>query len=70
MKELLISFSIGLIFLSGCANVAPYDKDNFATVKMLTNPMSEEASFESHIFSIREGSFGAESGFAGGCGCK
>jgi hypothetical protein len=37
---------------------------------MLSTPLAEEASFESHVFSIREGLGGAESGFSGGCGCK
>ena len=68
MKTALIV--ICLLLLSGCTHVAPYEKGNLASYKMLTSPMSEEAAFESHVYGIREGSFGAESGFAGGCGCK
>ena len=60
---------IGFVFL-GCTHVAPYEKEELATQKMLTAPMPARAAFDSHVFPIREGSFGAENGFSGGCGCK
>ncbi len=65
--------SIGLImmiFLDGCTHVAPYEKENMATQKMLSAPMTTRSSFDAHVYPIREASFGAESGFSGGCGCK
>ena len=55
---------------AGCTHVAPYEKEELASQKMLSSPMAERSAFETHVFAIREGSFGAESGFAGGCGCK
>jgi len=61
------------LILVGCeklTRVAPYDREYLATQKMLATPLAEEASFEGHIFSIREGMSGAESSFQGGCGCK
>lgn len=67
MKKIFLL--IPLAFLS-CTHVSPYDKEDLATQKMLAKPLSESAAFESHVFSIREGSFGAEGGFGGGCGCK
>jgi len=60
---------LSLSFL-GCTHVAPYEKEELATQKMLAAPMAERSKFDSHVFPIREGSFGAESGFSGGCGCK
>jgi len=68
MKEILIVLT--LLILSGCTHVAPYEKEGLATQKMLSAPMTTRSSFDSHVFPIREGSFGAESGFSGGCGCK
>jgi len=61
---------LSTIFLSACTHVAPYEKEVLATQKMLSNPLSERTAFESHIYPIREGTSGAESGFQGGCGCK
>ena len=54
----------------GCTHVAPYDKETLATQKMLSAPITTRSAFDAHVFPIREGSFGAESGFSGGCGCK
>ncbi|MDF1880405.1 DUF4266 domain-containing protein [Sulfurimonas sp. MAG313] len=68
MKYLLISLSI--FILAGCSHVAPYEKEALAEQKMLASPMTTRSAFDAHVFSIREGSFGAESGFSGGCGCK
>ena len=59
-----------LVLLSGCTHVAPYEKEELATQKMLSAPMTTRSAFDAHVFPIREGSFGAESGFSGGCGCK
>ena len=63
-----------VLFFNGCTKylelVAPYEKEHLATQKMLASPLEEEASFEGHVFSIREGMSGAESDFQGGCGCK
>ena len=67
-KIILSIFTILLI--SGCTHVAPYDKADLASTKMLPTPNAVEASFEAHVFGIREGSFGAQNGFSGGCGCK
>ena len=67
-KFLLALFT--LLMVSGCTHVAPYDKDNLATTKMLPTPNAAEYDFEAHVFGIREGSFGAQNGFSGGCGCK
>ena len=59
-----------LAFLSSCTHVSPYDKEDLASPKMLSKPLAEQSAFESRVFSIKEGSFGAEGGFGGGCGCK
>jgi len=72
LKKNIINIFIllSIVFFTGCSHVAPYEKESFATHKMLSAPMMERSAFETHVFAIREGSFGAESGFAGGCGCK
>jgi len=62
--------SLLLLFFTGCAHVAPYEKEELATQKMLSSPMPARSAHDTHVFQIREASFGAESGFAGGCGCK
>ena len=68
MKSALVILTV-LIF-TGCTHVAPYEKEEMATQKMLSAPMMTRTAFDMHVFPIREGSFGAESGFSGGCGCK
>jgi len=68
MKIILLALT-SLVFL-GCTHVAPYEKEELATQKMLSAPMPERSAFDAHVFPIREASFGAESGFSGGCGCK
>lgn len=59
-----------MFMMIGCTHVAPYDKETLATQKMLSAPITTRSAFDAHVFPIREGSFGAESGFSGGCGCK
>lgn len=66
----LVGSLLLLLVLSGCTHVAPFDKEYLATQKMLISPNVAESAFEGHVFPIREGSFGAESSFQGGCGCK
>ena len=67
IKILLLS---SLLMFSACTHVSPYDKEDLASTKMLNPANPQESAFESHVFPIREGSFGATSGFSGGCGCK
>ena len=69
MKKILIVLGLLLLF-SGCTHVAPFEKEDLASQKMLNPVHPEQAAFEGHIFPIREGSFGATGGFSGGCGCK
>lgn len=61
---------MSVFLLSACTHVAPFEKEALASQKMLSSPMPERGAFEGHVFQIREGTFGAESGFQGGCGCK
>jgi len=72
LKRISINIFIflNIVMFAGCTHVAPYEKEELASQKMLSSPMAERSAFETHVFAIREGSFGAESGFAGGCGCK
>ncbi len=67
--KLSLSLLLALL-INGCAHVAPFEKEELATQKMLSSPFTARSAHDSHVFQIREGSFGAESGFQGGCGCK
>ena len=69
MIKYLLMCIISFAFLA-CTHVAPYDKDVLGSQKMLTSPNPIQSAFEGHVFPIREGTSGATSGFAGGCGCK
>lgn len=78
MKTARIFITIGLVgclaFLTACSSrlvrVQPYEREYLAQDKMLFAPAIAKASFDEHVFSIREASRGGEASFQGGCGCR
>lgn len=75
-KAILRFFLIVLISLtvSACSErlaiVKPYEREHFASDKMLFSPMEAASEHEAHVLLIREASEGGESSFQGGCGCR
>lgn len=69
MKQLLISSMLCLL-LSGCATVAPYQRQYISDTEMQMGNDAGKA-FNNYIHSIREGATPAESAkSSGGCGCN
>ena len=56
--------------LSGCATVAPYEREDMARVSMDSAIDSRTEGFGSHVHETREGASGGVSGSGGGCGCN
>ncbi|MBF0458986.1 MAG: DUF4266 domain-containing protein [Nitrospirae bacterium] len=71
--RLLVIVLISLI-VSACSErlavVKPYEREHFASDKMLFSPMESASEHEAHVLLIREASEGGESSFQGGCGCR
>jgi uncharacterized membrane protein YgcG len=62
------SFTFALLILSGCAHVAPYERERLAHSTMTTEDVSRAS--ESHVRSVHEGAVGGGSSSGGGCGCN
>ena len=69
MRALSILGFIALL-ASGCANVAPYERERLAHRDMQLQRSSDAAAGEQHANAYREGSNGAEGTSGGGCGCN
>jgi hypothetical protein len=59
-----------LAFLSGCANVAPWERGNLAKAHMAVGAHSTHSELRLHILEAREGTSGGAGTTGGGCGCK
>ena len=68
MRALVIG--IGLIWLAGCAVVAPYERERLARRDMALQRSTDASAGEQHANAYREGSSGAEGASGGGCGCN
>ncbi len=59
-----------LVLLSGCTQVAFYEKEHFSHHVMQFESDSSEAHFEQKVLFSKEGSVGGiGAGAGGGCGC-
>ncbi|MDB5051890.1 MAG: hypothetical protein JWO30_4961 [Fibrobacteres bacterium] len=65
----LLSLTIALLALSGCARVHQKDREFLSDpiMQRSTDPMAD--GMESHNLPRREGAVGGSSGSGGGCGC-
>jgi hypothetical protein len=61
---------IGILLLTGCATVAPYERERLARRDMELERNPELSSGQQHATAYREGSSGAEGASGGGCGCN
>jgi hypothetical protein len=55
--------------VSGCAEVAPWERGNLAKPQMALDPTPMQTGFRSHIYGSREAASGGDAGSGGGCGC-
>ena len=65
-----IAIALGLAAGSGCATVAPEEKERLAapSITFTSGGMAERQ--EEHVLENREGSYGAGNARGGGCGCN
>ncbi len=59
-----------LVALSGCARVAPYERETLARKDMQLEGNAESKAGEEHATAYREGSSGGSVASGGGCGCN
>jgi len=69
-KTALIAGFCSLLTLSGCATVAPYERERLAREDMLLGRNGNARAGQDHATAYREGSTGAEGTTGGGCGCN
>jgi hypothetical protein len=55
--------------VSGCAQVAPWERGNLAKPHMALDPTPLQSAFRAHIYGSREAASGSGSAEGGGCGC-
>jgi len=71
MKSLTLAGLLSAVCLStGCAAVAPYERETLARQDMQLGGRTDARAGEKHANAYREGSIGAEGGGGGGCGCN
>ena len=59
-----------VLFASGCARVAPYERETLARRDMELGTSGDLAAGEEHAIAYREGSSGSGDAKGGGCGCN
>jgi hypothetical protein len=57
------------LWLSGCAQVAPWERGNLAKPQMSLDPYPMQSSLQTHVNSARESAAGGGAMTGGGCGC-
>lgn len=67
-KQLLPAIVLGL-WLSGCAQVAPWERGNLAKPHMALDPYPLQSGLRAHSYGSREAAAGGGSAEGGGCGC-
>jgi hypothetical protein len=59
-----------MLLASGCATVAPYERETLARRDMQLQRSPDASAGEQHANAYREASAGAEGSSGGGCGCN
>jgi hypothetical protein len=71
MRKILACLALaGSVWLAGCANVKPWDRDVLAkdSMQVVSDPV--DASIDDHIYFSKEASSGGQGFGGGGCGCN
>ncbi len=57
-----------LLLLTGCVQVAPWERGRLAKPQMALDPYPVQSAIQEHVYSSREAG-GSVKGTGGGCGC-
>jgi hypothetical protein len=69
-ERALAALLLGMGFsLSGCAEVAPWERGNLAKAHMALDPYPAQSAWREHNYGSREAASGSASASGGGCGC-
>lgn len=63
------SISLGILLITGCATVQPWERGNLAKEHMALDSNPGQSMYREHNYGSREGSSGGTSAKGGGCGC-
>lgn len=66
----LISLTVVLTGLMGCASVQPWQREYLADETMQFDPDPLKAEWQQHVREVFEGGRGGFNGTGGGCGCR
>lgn len=72
MKPILLALAVmlGVMTISGCARVKPWEREHLADPIMQLDANKEEKAVREHFLGTREGSAGSFGVSGGGCGCN
>jgi len=70
MFTIRVFFLVGILALSACSSVQPWEKGNLAKEEMAWKPDPMEAKLLDLIYYSKEGSRGGGQAAGGGCGCN
>ncbi len=60
---------VGFVALTGCANVAPYEREDLADPIMQLDE-GPQGAYEQHLHRALEGGLSGQPAAGGGCGCE
>lgn len=69
-KLLVLAGFAGVLFLSGCANVKPWERSTLADYTMRGDRDGLGLAMDEHIYFSREAASGGRGVGGGGCGCN
>ncbi len=70
VRGVMIRALLLLCLASGCATVAPYERENLTRPSMDMEREAGEAGFHAHVHDSRQGATGGHGSTGGGCGCN
>lgn len=66
----LLAALLAAVALHGCANVAPWERDQLARPEMALDADAATTALDEHIYFSKESASGGRGFSGGGCGCN
>jgi hypothetical protein len=70
MSRLLLCVLVLASSLTGCAHVAPHEREYLSRANMDPKTEQGESAFQAHLRESREGATSSAGASGGGCGCN